>query len=527
MSDRTGDSAVEIRVSDPAATAWLELNDLGNAERLKARADGRLCWVPEWGWMAYDGQRWSARDGERLANLLAHEVARSLRDEMEVLAQYADDRSALQAKWSWCTKDMAEDRITAIGKWMIQSGNANKTGAMLAQAKNLLTVSTDRFDREPFALNLQNGTLRMQERDGLGGKEIGFRLSPHDPSDHFTRVCEVAYDPDALAPKWRGHLDKVLPIKEVRDFYQEAVGYGFSGITIEQLVFFLQGKGGDGKSTCQITLRNMAGDYGQSPDVKTFLEGPDRNGSEASPDLFRLQGDTRFISTSEPKRSKALAEDRIKALTGDGRISARTLNSPLIVEFEPKGKLFLECNSKPRISGDDDGIWRRVIVIPFPVQISKAERVLGFHGQLREEFAGILNWVLEGWARWRVRGHLSPPQEILDAVEDYRRSANPFGEWFNARVDVSDPAAVTPSAELFADYKAWCEANDVGEREVMGSTPFGRALGDRQIIKKGLDSKGRVLRRGGKLRAAGEVGTFGVTAGSVDWSEDDGDAWPL
>jgi len=108
-----------------------------------------------------------------------------------------------------------------------------------------------------------------------------------------------------------------------------------------------------------------------------------------------------------------------------------------------------------------------------------------------------------GALRWLERGRLDPPQPVLDAIEDYRRAANPFGEWFAERVDTSDPKALTFALELHEDYKAWCEANGAGDRETMGLTAFGRALGDRQILKGPRHRSGKIRRLGAKLRPRG------------------------
>lgn len=487
-----------MTVSDPLAMAWLEMNDHGNAKRLEIEVGGKLVWVREWGWVAYDGRRWSVEDGERLAMLAAQRVPDGIRAAIDAL-EAIDDKELHGRIGAWCTPNLREERMIKLHTWATKSGDYNRTVAMLNQAKSLLTANKEVFDREPFALNVLNGTLRVVREKVDDVTHVRFRLDGHDPMDHFTRCCEVDYDPEAVAPLWVGHIGKILPIEPVRDFFQEAIGYGFTGSQREQLFFILQGRGGDGKSTAMDTLRDMAGTYGQTADVKCFLQGPERSGADASPDLFRMQGDTRLICTSEPKRGQALDESRIKAMTGGGKLAARNLHGKEIVEFEPKGKGFMECNSKPRIAGDDDGIWRRMVVILFPYQLKKSELRLGFKEELALERTGILNWVLAGMARWIVKGRLIPPAEVVEAVEDYRRSANPFGEWFNERVDISDPLARQASADFYKDYEAWCEANAVADREKLSSTKFGLMLGDRQLIKwKGGD--GRVWRRGGRLR---------------------------
>lgn len=531
------DGAIDMTPADPARLAWLEQNDIGNAKRLQALAGDRLLFVPQWGWVAYDSRCWSTEQGEHLANLAAHDVAEHLREEVRALAEIPDDKLP-----EWCSPDMRDDRLMMLRKFAVKSGDASRTAAMLVQAQHLLAADVETFDREELTLNAANGTIRVV-RDSDSGK-VRFRLDPHDPRDRITKATKAAFLP---APKWKhgalwdpatldekaacpvfsDHLDKAMPRAAVRAFLQEVLGYSFTGSTQEQMAFFHQGRGGDGKSTAlQHGILNMAGGYGMKVDVKSFLDGPDKSAADASPDMFRLMGDVRFICMEEPKRGKALDEGKMKAFTGGGRMTAREPYGRKIVEFEPRGKLGMECNAKPRIPGADDGIWRRIVVIPWPHQFKGSAIDKTMKYKLREEADGILLWVLAGMARWLERGRLEPPAEVLEAVEDYRKSANPFSEWFAERVDTSDPLAVELSTRLYDDYKRWCEENSVSDREILSSTKFGIVLGDMQLIKwKGGD--GKVRRRGCQLRAdmplAPGDGDRGLPPGQAKsiWGEED------
>lgn len=489
----------DITPPDPVAMAFRQLSDLGNAERLIELAGGRLVHVAGMGWLAYDGRRWSAEQGARLAAIAAHDVAKHIKDEARALADIA---SGEVEGPDWVSREMAAERLKKLHEWSVTSGNANKTAAMLVQASNLLTAERDDFDRDPFALNCLNGTLRIVRQSGAPGWRIAF--APHDPADRLTRLANVEYDPDARCPGWEENLAQVLPDAPVRDFFQKCVGYSATGDVSEQVIFMLQGRGGDGKSTVMNVLRAVFGDYTRGASAKTFMEGPDRSGSEASPDIARLAGDTRLVLTSEPKRGKAISEDRIKTITGGGTIDARDMYEK-IFEFAARFKLFLECNSRPRISGDDDGIWRRIMIINFPMQFLGDDADKKAPARLTLEASGILNWVLAGTLAWLEAGKLDPPPAVIDAVEDYRRSANPFGEWMAERVDTSDPRVLTLSADLLADYKKWCEDNGVADREIMTSTAFGRALGDRQILRGPKDRSGKIRRRGAQLRTPDDL----------------------
>jgi putative DNA primase/helicase len=484
--------AIDVTPADPLTLAWKELSDLGNAERLVDRYGGTLLYVDGRGWTAFTGTHWSHEKGEQLAHKAAHGVARAIREEIAALKGAIEDRKLPPG----ISEPIATDRLVNLHKWAVTSGNANKTAAMLSQASNLMMVWREEFDREDLALNVRNGTLRAIERDG----KWTVRITPADPDDMISRVAEVDYDPDAKCPLWEARLKIVLPNRDVRRFFQRCIGYALTGLNREQCVFLLQGRGGDGKSTTMDVIRQILGGYGAAADVQTFMAGAVRSGADASPDLARLSGDVRLCSTGEPRRGGSLDEAKIKAITGGSPIAARELHGDLF-EYVPRFKLFLECNAKPRISGDDDGIWRRIVVIPFPHQFGKDDKPdKAIKDALIAEAPGILNWALAGMLEWLDAGELVAPASVVEAVEDYRRAANPFGEWFAERVDISDSTVLTLSSDLYADYKQWCDDQAVTDREVLTSTAFGTRLGDRQILKGPKDSTGKIRRRGARLR---------------------------
>lgn len=492
---------IDMTPPDPARMAWYELNDIGNAKRLRDLAEGKLLWVEDH-WRGYDGQRWSSEAGQRLAEHLGSVVARHLPIEATALANKIE---AMDKAERADLPDDYDDHLSALYKWGIASGNINKINGMLHAAKGLMFAERDQFDADPLTINVQNGTLRLRRIDG----RWTVRMRPHDPADLITRIAAVEWDAEAKAPEWARHMETVLPNSEVRRFFQMCSGYGLTGEITEQCIFLLQGKGGDGKSTTMDVLRQHLGDYGAVAGVESFIAGQQRGGGEASPDMARLAGDTRMVSTGEPRVGAALDEARIKTITGGQPLTARELHGKPF-EYVPRFKLWFECNRKPRISGDDDGIWRRVVVIQFPHQF-KGAADKRFKDRLLAEGPGILNWLLDGALAWLEAGVLTPPSEVQEAIDDYRRASNPFGEWFAEWVDTSRPDERTLAADLFDSYKKWCEDNSVGDREIMSSTAFGRALGDKQIPKmKG--GNGRVYRRGVRLRRLEEMPGYGAAA---------------
>jgi putative DNA primase/helicase len=484
----------------PEELARLPLNDLGNAQRLIRLVGGAfdddgmvdttaatLLYLRNRGWIAFNGKYWDLEAGEEIARRRAHQVAQGLFGQG---AHRFGEEEKPPKYWV---------------DFVNRSGNAGSSAAMLAQAASYLTVGLDQFDRQALTLNLRNGTLKFLKDDG-GKVSVKFR-PVHDPADRLTRMAEVDYDPKAKAPLFEGHVAFCQRDEAMRLYLQAVLGYTSTGSTREQLFFILQGKGGDGKSTLVNAVRDVMGSYAFTAGVETFLDTGVKKSGDASPDIARLAGDTRLICTAEPQRGAKLATGAIKNFTGGGSITARELRQG-IFEFEPIGKVVLECNGRPTINDTDDGIWRRIRIILFENQVPIEQIDRELKDKLKLERAGILNWLIDGAKRWLAEG-LKTPEKVASAGDDYRRGSNPFGEWRAERL-IMDPQARTLASELYGDYKTWCEDN--GHDRPMAQTAFGRALGDLQVLRDGLNSRGKQIRKGAKLGLVNGVGSFEATA---------------
>lgn len=483
--------------------AGYPLNDFGNAMRFVRYVGGEVdpdgdvtnlsaatvLYVRNHGWVGFNGRHWDLKAGEGLARKWAAKVARGMHAQAAVLSAQLAGTGASKKEME-APYDFAES-----------CGNSGRMDAMLKVAKTYLEVELEAFDLDPLALNVRNGTLIFRrKRDGKGkviGADYTFK-DRHDPADRITRMAEVSYDPAAQAPVFHSVLATWQPQEVLRRYLQVLTGYGMTGDTSEQIFIIFQGKGRDGKSTFMNMLRKLSGSYAATADVKTFLEQGVKGGGDASPDLARLAGDTRLVSTAEPPKNAKLSDDRIKSFTGGGNITARHLREG-IFEFEPVGKVFMECNSRPQPQGTDEGIWRRLKLLLWENQIEKGTEDKELPGKLAGEWPGILNWIVEGVVRWLTEGVKDPPR-VLEAIDEYRKGSSPFAEWAGDYLHL-DKGASTLATELYASYKTFITDRD---EKPMSQTAFGKALADLQIIRGKRDNVGRVMRTGARLKTDSE-----------------------
>ncbi|MEY4582144.1 MAG: hypothetical protein RL701_6847, partial [Pseudomonadota bacterium] len=140
-------------------------------------------------------------------------------------------------------------------------------------------------------------------------------------------------------------------------------------------------------------------------------------------------------------------------------------------EFKPRFKLWLAANDRPQIRGVDNGIWRRVLLVPFGVSVPPAEQDRNLPAKLREEAPGILRWIVDGCRSWLQAG-LRPPETIVAATREWRDELNTVKQFIDERC-VCVSAAKTRSGALYQAYKKWAEAE--GE-EVLAQGQFGTRL---------------------------------------------------
>lgn len=446
--------------------AFYPQTDLGNAERFRDRYRDRILWSPVMGWLAWDGKRWSREHADELVSLAEHDTVRAIQLEARAIVRDDKDKRIGIDPRSGAPIMLSEK----LKKWGRASESANKLNAISRRAKGYLRIAPNRLDADHFAINVNNGTLEIRRRPGEGDC-ISFR--PHRAEDLITKIVSVDYDPAAACPTYDRFLADVQPRESARRFLHQWFGLSLTGDTSEQRLVFNYGKGKNGKSTLLETVAHVAGDYGKALPIETFLDqGRARNAGQATPDLAILPG-VRFLRTSEPERGAKLAEALIKLATGGDPIQARHLNRDYF-EFMPQFKLTMSGNYRPTIAGTDEGIWRRVVLVPWEITVENPDKLL--LDKLKKEAPGILNRLLDGIRDWVDRG-LVLPEEVLQATAAFRSDSDPIGRFLAVCTEV-DNAARVQASELYKVFIAWAKAN--AEREST-NTYFGRSLGERGL----------------------------------------------
>ena len=486
------DAALEL------ALAALPRNDTGNADRFVRRRGHDFLWIKDAGWYGWDGKRWDSplNTGELAAQLAAQEVAASIRFEADALdietdAMERERKAAMRDGREVEGQDAFDERMAKHAEtaqkhrgFGIGSGNAGKLAAMLELAAPKLARDQDELDADPFLVNVQNFTLELGPP---GGDEAPTAIKPRpfDRRDLMTRICEVAYDA-ALEPKdrphWEAALARFLPKQQigVADFMQRLFGYALTGSTEEQAIAIFLGEGNNGKSTFIDLVAWLMGDYAMSLPVESLMGGNRKSGGEATPDLARLPG-ARLVRSPEPPQGAVFDDGVIKRLTSNAAIPVRHLNHGFF-DLTPSFKVMVECNRRPQVRTEDQGLWRRIHVIPFGVEIETDAIDKSYVKRLlRPEGSAILNWLLEGYRAWREQGLAAPP-EIVAATSDYRAESDWLGNFLHACCEITGKGGDELSgAGLWWVYEKWCERE---AQEPRTRKAFGAKMAQRRGIRK-------------------------------------------
>lgn len=378
-----------------------------------------------------------------------------------------------------------DKRKVARRKFGISSKNRARLDAMLACAAPHLTLPLDQFNADPYRVATLGHTLRFRRvRDDECPDPDVVRWrgrldvrEGHAREDMITALLPVAYEPAAAAPKWRGFVERFLPVAEVRRFVQVYSGLSLLGLTIQKFLFHY-GEGANGKSVFMQTLYNVFGaGLGVNLPAESLSGQNQRQGQQASPDLARLYG-KRFLRVQELAEGVPLQEELIKRLTGGEEITARALFQGM-ADFKPVFKAQMSGNGYPKIEGTNHGIWRRIAVVHWPVTLAEAEQ-RNFDDvveEFRPEYPGILNWLIEGALIYLAEG-LVVPEPVRHATQEFRDEMDPVGEFIaqcvvvHADKSATSPAKVT-AREMYEAYDGWAWANSV---RPVTETKFGRVM---------------------------------------------------
>jgi putative DNA primase/helicase len=458
-------SVEELTDASPRCT------DSANADAVVREHGAGYRYVVEWeSWLAWNGKRWdmSAEAKGRVENAAAltarlehYRTAALIKELQEQIKPLLLD--PLRDADKVTNLDNEIKRQCKILKWHEQSQNASRIDAAVKILRTRLVVHLTDLDANPWLFNVKNGTIDLRNAE----------LKSHDPEDLITQIADIEWSDSAACPTWDKFVMGVMgDNRELVLYLQRLMGYAMTALTREHLLAFFYGTGQNGKSTFMDTMRTVFGEYACAAPRDLLFE--DKHGHRHPEELARLYG-KRLAICAEIGEYNTFDEAKVKDLTGGDVVSCRRMRENSW-DLTPTHTLFISGNHKPRVMGDDIGIWRRVRLVPWTVTVVEVDKELP--EKLKAELPGILRWSVLGCVDWQEHG-LGEPESVIAATADYRAESDVLGEFIASHVVFEEAGRVSRKA-LRERYEEWCKD--------AGHIPLGARKVAQRLRERGVSS---------------------------------------
>ena len=454
--------------------AFLPMTDTGNAQRLELLHGDNIAYLPEKGkgsaWMVWDGKRWEASFESSLYGLVSDTAAKAKRafeslakleaaPEVTIKANATDSAKDVNAAMRAQKQHLRDIRAAYKEKekahraalaFFVQSGNQFRIDACLKRSRGLFEASINDFDRDPYALNTQNGIIDL--KTGM--------LHSHDRARMCSRITRAAYRPEQIGKEslWSQTVAQIIPDEEERAYMQKWAGYLLIGAAPEEKLLFLYGSGGSGKGTFINTIAYALGDYADTVDIEVFLTSRNDGhggGANASPEIAKLAG-IRAAMASESGIGRKLNDAKVKNMTGRDDLTARFLYGQQF-SFTPVVKFVLSSNYLPSVhDSTDDGMRRRLVIAPFTENL---EDIRDIHLKERlktpDELAAVLAWCVDGCLKWQKEGLGTPPRRFLQQAGTYYEESDALQQFLDDECCIGKVCRAKVK-HFHKRYAAWC-----------------------------------------------------------------------
>lgn len=459
-----------------------DYSDIGQAKVLAREYGGELVYTDATDYMRYDGTRWA--ESKQLAvgacedflDKQLTEAKTALEKAQQALMKSGIDRETVMSGGKALEKAIDEKSEKAFAEYMaalvyksfvMKRRDMKYITSALQAAKPMLLRDIKDFDSQEFLLNTPAVTYDL--RTGTS--------SEHSADDLITKVTAVSPGDDGMDIWLEAVNSFFCGNDELIEYVQQIVGLAALGKVYQEALIIAYGDGSNGKSTFWNVLARTLGSYSGSISADALTVGCKRN---VKPEMAELKG-KRLVIAAELEEGVRLNTSIVKQLCSTDEITAeKKYKDPF--KFTPTHTIVLYTNHLPRVGANDDGTWRRLIVIPFGAKIHGKSDIKNYADYLYENAGGaVLSWIIEGAQKAINNNFKIPvPGVVKDAIGRYRDS----NDWFSIFIEDCcevDKTYIQKSGEFYQEYRAYCARNGEFTRS---TTEFYTALENAGFLRK-------------------------------------------
>lgn len=436
-----------------------DYSDVGQAEVLGKNFENELRYSPATHYIRYKENYW--QESEPGAQAVAQELTRRQLQESTILVvktmKEMESNGALnilssapKTKVEGLMNDVQLDSYhryldaKLYQSFSIKRRESKNITATLKEARPILEISLSELDSNPFLLCTPNATYDI--REGLNGAR------EHSADDFITKITSVSVS-EKGKQIWLDALSLIFQNdQELINYVQMICGLAAIGKVYVEALIIAYGEGRNGKSTFWNTISRVLGLYSGNLSADTLTVGCKRN---IKPEMAEMKG-KRLLLAAESQEGARLNDSIIKQLCStDDVFAEKKYKDPF--SFKPCHTLVLYTNHLPRVSANDDGIWRRLIVIPFNAKITGNDDIKNYSEHLFDNAAeSVLGWIIEGAKKVIDANYrLKVPRCVADAIQAYREQNDWFHHFFEDCL-IADAMSNESSSKLYTRYRNYC-----------------------------------------------------------------------
>lgn len=436
-----------------------DYSDIGQAKIVATDCAAELAYSTGTDFIVYDGKRWVESKPKSIGCM-----------EQFLDRQLADAKAALEkAKEALLGAGVSEQDISSGGRRLERAVPPDQVKALFAYigalnylsfvmkrrdikfinsalqaVKPMVEVETADLDVDENFLNCPDGTYDL--RQGLSGRK------DHDPDDFITKI--MTYAPgDEGRDLWLSTVDKIFQEdSELIEYVQKIVGLGAIGEVYQEAIIIAYGDGSNGKSTFWNTIAGAMGNYAGMISADALTVGCRRN---VKPELAEVKG-KRILISAELEEGVRLSTSIVKQLSSTDEIEGeKKYKDPF--KFRPTHTLVLYTNHLPKVGAMDNGIWRRLIVIPFNAKITGDSDIKNYSKYLLANAGpSITKWIIEGAQKAIADNYnLKVPHCVQEAINRYKADNDWMTHFLDECCEVGDELE-EKFGELYSSYRAFC-----------------------------------------------------------------------